>query len=364
MARSAAKKGFKQVAPKTTSIQPAAPTTIPKPYKPVPAQLQPFVSTLPKEHFYLVHVDRTSTSAKKQAFRVPVILNLIILTGMCLRLYYAAPIYLSLLITVFKYDTSYAIDPSIADTKDIMTTVFNRTMLFATDYAIFWLLGSWPRSFVAGDAANRFVGPLSWRWAVGVQAEEFIVRRSKAWGEEISRGNGDGERDWGTGEEMTISLKVQHAMRKQYISRTGLALLDKDWSLDYKAMNDAHRFMADGRVAMEDLENIVLVYWQKQWLVWHYYPKDTPARDESLDDPKVHYFRQKLTELGCEDVFYRYIEIVQFESNQPGGISDGGRTQIMKDLREMMFAKGVSPEDEALFIMDIGGSRRMPGLHE
>lgn len=358
MARSAAKKGFKQSSTTKISTTPAKATKIPTPWKAATEGLQAYASTLPKDHVYLVHVDRTSISAKKEAFLVPIVLNVIIALGMIARIYYAAPIYLSLLITVFHYDTSYSVDPSIASSGDIITTVFNRTFLFATDYAIFWLIGSWPREFVAGSRINRYVGPLGWKMAVGLEEEEVIVRRGRKWDVSILETVDQLGRDWSLDKELSIKFKVDAAMNKSYISKTGFSLLDRHWDLDYCGCVDAHRFVEDGRVTLDELENCALVYYQNQWLFWRVHEK--LSEEEMAGDPKVQNFKQQCTELGLEDVFYRYMEVLQYETNQPGGFLPGAQARVMEELQRLVAEKGV--DFHGKFYDAVGGHNGIPGF--
>lgn len=357
MARHATKRGFKQSSFKATSTSAAATNKIPAPFRPVTPELQPFADTLPTDHFYVVHIDRTPPSAKTQALLVPSLLNAIILAGLCVRAYYAAPQYLGLVLTVFQQDTDYAIDPYVSSTKEILSMIISRTLLLITDYVLFWFIGSWPREFIAGSIVNRYVGPASWKWEVGVREEEVIVRRGRRWDTGMLASAKGRPRAWDVPDELTIKVKVEAAMRKSYTSRTGLSLLDKDWDLDYKGMIDAHRLLEDGRVRIMDLDEIALVYYQDRWIFWSIH-EDTAASDRK-EDPKVQTFKQVLTDLGCEDVFFRWIEIVQYESSQPGGFTERRKSGARNELRALIEKKGLDYEEVMEAINKSGG---LPGL--
>jgi len=362
MARSAGKRGFKSGArSNTTPASAPAPSSIPEPFRLVPSALVPFVSTLPTDHVYITHLDRSPVSVKKQAFLVPLILNIIIIGILCVRAYYAAPIYLSLIITVFHYETSYQVDPSVADKGDILSAIVSRTFLMMTDYAIFWLLGSWPREFILGSIPNRFVGPLGWKMNVGFEETEVIVRRGRKWDSGLLEGVDDRNRSWAVDEELLLKFKIEPAMRKSYTIKTGLSLLDKDWDLDYCAMSDAHRLAADGRAKLEDLLELALVYYHKQWLVWRVHEAiELPVTDIE-GDTKVRKFRETLTGLGREDIFFRWIEMIQYETSQPGGFVEGKKAEALRELQRMLTNKGV---DEERFWDGIGGQKGLPGFEE
>jgi hypothetical protein len=359
MARSSGKRAFKAQGAGSRARTVAAATDIPSPFRPVPSSLQPFVSTLPTDHFYITHLDQNAVSVKKQAFLVPSVLNILIVGVLCLRVYYVAPIYLGLILTLFNYETPYHVDPSGASAGDIMSTVASRTFLMMVDYAMFWVLGSWPRQFLLGGASNRFVGPLGWKMNVGFQETEAVVRRGRKWDIAVVEGVDESQRSWDVNDELTIKIKVEAAMRRNYTSKTALSLLDKDWDLDYHAMSDAHHLAEDGKVKLDDLQELGLIYYHKQWLVWHIHEAHEVPLSDLAADEKVRNFREKLKALGCESVFYRWIEIIQYETNQPGGFLEGRQGEAMRELQRMLESKGV---DYGGFLGDIGGTKGLPGF--
>jgi len=363
MARVAGKRGPKATTPSSTvtpkSSTTAAPFTPPAPFQYAPAALQPFLSTLPTDHVYLVHLDTTPPTLKRRVFLVPVLLNVVITALLCVRVYYAAPVYLDQIITIFGYDTAYKVDTVTTSTGDLMRTVTARTFLLMVDYAIFALLGSWPKEFVFGSKISRFVGPLDWRWEIGFQDTEIIVRRGRKWDTALVQ-DGDEMKKWGADEELTLKFKVEPAMHRGYTSKTGYLLLDKDWDLDFRGMLDAHRLVENNTLQLKDLENLVLVYYQNQWLIWHVDDPSSGARQvDEEQDSKIHTFKDKLTSRGLEDVFFRWIEIVQFESSQPGGFTQGRQAEAMRELKKLLTDRGVN---YAKFWEEIGGQSGLPGF--
>lgn len=362
MARSAGKRAFKSNNSATRSRTAAAtPTDIPTPFRPLPTNLQPFASTLPTDHFYITHLDETDVSIKKQAFLVPLVLNILIIGGLCVRAYYAAPVYLSLILTVFGYETPYHVEPSKSTSSDIFSTIGTRTLLMMTDYALFWLLGSWPREFFLGSLTSRFVGPLGWKMNIGFQEQEIVVRKGRRWDSSLLEGTQESQRSWNVDDELTIKVKVEAAMRRAYTSKTALSLLDRDWDLDYHAMSDAQELIAEGKINLRDLHELGLVYYHKQWLVWHVHEAHEVPLSDLAADEKVRTFRDHCTGLGLEDVFFRWIEIIQYETNQPGGFSPGKRGEALRTLREMVADKGVDYGD---FLTAVGGPQNFPGFDE
>ncbi|EXJ86707.1 hypothetical protein A1O3_03660 [Capronia epimyces CBS 606.96] len=364
MARTGGKRAAKSTVPSTPSssskTQSNTPSGPPAPFQYAPASLLPFVSTLPTDHIYLVHFDNTPASLKKRVFLVPVLLNLVIILGLCIRVYYAAPVYLEQLITIFGYDTSYKVDTKTARAGELMNAVSSRTFLLMVDYAIFVLIGSWPREFFFGSRTSRFAGPWQWRWTLGFQDTEIIVRRGRRWDTPLLvEDTPDQVKSWKIDEELTIKVKVEAAMRTSYLAKTGYLLLDKDWDLDFKAMLDAQRLVQKGAVQAEDLEHLTLVHYQKKWLVWRVHELPQAGLKDKPQDDMLEIFMSKLAVLGAEDVFYRWIEIVQFETSQPGGFTEGRQAEALRELKSLLTKKKV---DYAAFWEEIGGQAGLPGF--
>jgi hypothetical protein len=363
MARAAGKRVPKpapgsSTTPKSASATPSGPPT---PFQYAPTSLRPFLSTLPTDHIYLVHLDKTPPSLKKRVFAVPIVLNLLITIGLCVRVYFAVPVYLEQIITIFGYDTRYKVDTAKAGVGEIMNELFSRTFLLMVDFAIFGLIGSWPREFVFGSRLLRSTGPLQWRMTLGFRDTEIIVRRGRTWDTPLLVGEDrDMAKTWKVDEELTMKVKIDPAMRPDYIAKTGYLLLDRDWDLDFKAMLDAHRLVEKGTIRLEELENLALVHYQKQWLIWKVRevvgpnPATTGPADSAVDA-----FRSKLSELGAEDAFFRWIEVVQFETSQPGGFTEGRQAEAIRELRQRLEKKGI---DFASFWKDIGGQSGLPGF--
>lgn len=362
MARAGNKKAAKTTAAANTNPKPQ-PNPVsgpPSPFQYAPASLQPFLSTLPTDHIYLVHIDRTPASLKKRVFVVPLLLNLLITIGLCVRVYYAAPVYFEQIITIFGYDTAYTVDTQTAAASELISTVSSRTFLLMVDYIIFVMIGSWPREFLFGSKVSRFVGPWQWRRTLGFRDTEIIVRRGRIWDTRLLTPEvPDQVKTWKVDEELTIKVKLDPAMRADYLAKTGYLLLDKDWDLDFKAMLDAHRLVERGTIQLKDLESLALVYYQKNWLVWQVHETPVIAAEDAARDGTLETFRRKLADLGAEDVFFRWIEIVQYETSRPGGFTEGKQAEALRELKRLLTKKGV---DYAQFWSDIGGQAGLPGF--
>jgi len=306
---------------------------------------------------------------RRQAFIVPVLLNLIISAGLCWRLYHAVPVYLEQLITILGYETSWTVTPKNLAWGDLINTVGTRTILLATDYVIFGMLGRWPYEFLFGDKYGRYVGCAGWKWDVGFsRPKEPVVRRGRKWDVPIFQDEEERKRQskpadtWTKEEELAVHTKCSDALRRSQTSKNALSLLDRDWDLDYRAMVDAADLIDQAKLSLDDIDHLVLVPWQAKWYSW--YPHKIKTSDSHIEpvserDEKLESFRKHLIDLGCEDIFYRWIEMVQYETSQPARFTQVKKEEAEQELRRMLKSR---KKDDESFIQAVGGMQNVPGL--
>lgn len=315
-----------------------------------------FLSTLPKDHVYIVHVDSTPSTLKRQVFLVPVLMNLVLSLVLIWRLYFAVPLYLNLIIGSLGYSSPTAVDVRATSHSGLFRITVSRTLMLLGDYVLFSLLGHWPRRFIFGVAATRYSSPIKWRIARGFQDREVIVRRSRNWDKSLLP-------DWTIDDELTLKHKIMPALERKYLNKTGYLLEDKDWSIDFRAITDAHSLIDKQKLEYSDLEKVVLVFYSpsdgthNRWMIWHVSREDRPQTAEQRDS--LLRFKDKLTAMGHEELFYRWVELVQYESNSPGGFTPGRQAAAMREAKRMFEEKGI---DFAKFWHDVGGREGMPGL--
>jgi len=63
--------------------------------------------------------------------------------------------------------------------------------------------------------------------------------------------------------------------------------------------------------------------------------------------------------MGKENLFFRWIELIQYESEQPGGMNATRRKEVVEKARDVFTAQGV---DFDAFVTAIGGIDAFPGL--
>ena len=329
----------------------------PSPFELPPENLSSyFLSTLPRDHVYMIHIDTTPPTLKRQVFLVPVCMNIVISLVLIWRLYYAVPAYLDLISGTLGYHSPTAIDVQASTRAELFYATVSRTLMLLGDYLLSTLLGSWPWRFVLGVAATRYSSPLKWRIALGFQDREVIVRHSRIWDKNLLP-------NWTIDDELTIKHKIMPALEKKYLDKTGFLLEDKNWSLDYQAITDAHSSINTKKLDFKDFDKAVLVHYPPShgphggWMIWQVSKEDQPQTAEQRDT--LVRFKDKLTAMGHEGLFYRWVELVQYESNSPGGFTPGRQAAAMREAKRIFEEKGI---DFAEFWQEVGGMEGMPGL--
>ncbi|KAJ5155545.1 hypothetical protein N7492_008348 [Penicillium capsulatum] len=313
------------------------------PFTKAPAILKPFVEALLPNEVYLVHIDTTATELKWQSFLVPVVVNVVVAAVLALRVYMGFSTYPALLATVIGLKSSLSVDTSSTSWLEIAQLILTRTGTLFLDYFLVTLFLPWPFHFV--------VGPVHWRRAVGFRDREIIVRRSNpSWSKKLER-NG-----WMRKDE-AMRDKIVAAVTPERIGKTGYLLVDEDWNLDYAAMVRAHALVdrtrkGDG-VQLDEFRTAVLVHTDTDgWVIWRVADENTPAgRQRTAQRDHILAFKDKLTAMGQEDLFFRWVELVQWQSSQPGGFTPERQKAAMVQAQQMFEEANV---DFSQFWDDLG----------
>jgi hypothetical protein len=338
----------------------AKPIEIGAEFSQIPASLEPFVEALSRDYVYLLHLDAQPRAVKRQIFMFPVFLNLLIAVVVACRIYSGIYEYPDLILLLLGRDSPAYIDTSTASWTLIGKTIARRTFTFLVDYLLATLFLPWPIRFCAG--------PLRWRLKLGFQNVEVVVRKSREW----TQGLAEDPRKWLRSNRALVNERILPALAAERLrNKTGFLMIDADWDLDFSAMINAHQIIdarsAGGKKRREDFELFlpsVLVYGGESsgWLIWRVEEAAgnndtaTPESELSPSQRKILSFQNKLTEMGKEDLFFRWVELVQFESTQPGGFTPERQRKAMADVKELFEKEGVDFEK---FWADVGG---MEGL--
>ncbi|KAK2628811.1 hypothetical protein QTJ16_001914 [Diplocarpon rosae] len=341
---------------KTPSPTPrASPPSLepPPPFQRAPATLAPFLSELEAAHVYITHLDTKPTEFKKKIFLVPVLMNLVIAGVVIWRIRTIGPYYLKICFSLLGKPNETTIDPTRLAFRDALVEVFRRSAVFVVDLWIYVLLWPWPRQFFTG----RVIGnPVAWRRAVGFRPQEIIVRRSRKWDRAI--GN---VVDAGPGHEALFEI-VRRAVDPIWMAeKTGYLMLTKEWDLDWNAMITATRLADKKILSLHDFRTTIYVHSEDfGWMIMESANAGGSAAEEE-GRKKIVAFKDELTFLGKESLFFKWIELVQYESSRPGGFTPDKQVETMAKAKEMFEAHGVDFEK---FWDKVGGMEGMPGMDQ
>ncbi|OTA82170.1 hypothetical protein M434DRAFT_401132 [Hypoxylon sp. CO27-5] len=297
----------------------------PAPFKRPPEVLQPFIETLDEKHVYITHIDSHPADFKRQIFTIPLLMNVAITALLVYRLYYILPYYTQIVVSVLGYPNETTMVVDEMDWEEIAVEVGKRTFHFMLDFILYVFVSPWPVNFFLAQDGN----PAVWRRKVGFRDREVVVRRSKRWDET----KGDVIND-STAKSLFMG-RIGVATSPMLINeKTGYLLMNADWDLDWAAMVDATTMVDKKMAAIEAFKLVVLFFHEEYgWLCVDMKLGENAEEDERRR--QVFAFRDALAAVDKEDLFYRWIEIIQFESSQPGGFGPEKQEQVAKQIREM-----------------------------
>lgn len=328
----------------------------PPPFKPLPESLAPFAETLSKKHVYLTHIDTKPRAFKIKIFLVPVAMNLAVVALFVWRVNYILPWYGALLLSTLGYTRDAAVLGAGPSTLGLATLVLRRAFTFLLDFLLIVFVWPWPVEFCLGVAHGS---PVAWRWKTGFRDREIYVRRSREWDAGVLDDDPLGVE--GTEKRKLILAKTAPATDPLLLKeKTGYLLMNADWDLDWAAMIAATALVDAKTIAPQAFERGVLLHSKEfGWVCVDRGVAGGPSAAEEERRRQVFAFRDALTAVDKEDMFYRWIEIVQFESSQPGGFSEKKQVEVAGRIREMFAKEGI---DFDAFWEEAVGSETTYGL--
>jgi len=325
----------------------------PEPFKRAPEHHQPFLSTLSKNHVYITHVDNKPRNFKKKIFTIPVLMNVAIVAAIAYRIYYIAPFYFNLLISASGQPNETTIDKSALDSKQLAYAIVRRTGTFLIDLGIYVFVISWPWNFFVGS--SEIGSPVAWRWNVGFRDNDIIVRRSKKWVEGVQNVLLEG----GSGQQTLFPI-IWRAVDHTYMNeKTGYLMLNNEWDLDWAGMQIATDIVDTKGMTLDDFKTTIYVHTEQfGWLTIVTMAASGSAKEEE-GRKKIVAFKDELTVMGKENLFFKWIELVQFESSGPEGFGPEQQAKTMAKAKAMFEAQGV---DFDVLFKKIGGVDGLPGM--
>lgn len=325
----------------------------PKPFTKPSPKLDKFLPLLATQHVYITHIDVKPRDFKRKIFLMAVSVNLAIVLGVIWRIKSIGPFYMNMCFSLMGKVTPTTMDTAGTPFNDLLIEVLKRAANFMFDLIIYAFVWPWPREFLAGMAIGN---PLAWRYAVRFRDKEIVVRRSRKW---IS-GVGNVLDDEGAGQR-TLFSNVQRAVDPMWMSeKTGYLMLNREWDLDWKNMVRATRLVDTKTIDLDAFRTTILVHHVDfGWMAIEQEGGASGSVQEEEGRKKIVAFKDELTSLGKENLFFRWIELIQFESSQPGGFGPERQQATMEKAKEMFEEQGV---DFDKFWAKVGGMSGMPGM--
>lgn len=342
------------MAPKASSSKKrpsgGATPSLPRPFKPAPESLEPFTLFLSKKHVYIAHIDTKPLAFKRKIFAVPVLLNVVVALLFLWRVRYIAPFYLDLLTSALGYTNSTTVRTADFTWAQLALMILGRGFTFLLDFCLVVFVWPWPVEFALGRAHGN---PVKWRWNVGFRDQEIYVRRSRSWHRELGDVVSNGQ-----GRDLLLG-RVRIATSPMLLrEKTGYLTMNGEWDLDWAAMVKAHKLVDDKVIALDAFRTLMLLHHQDfGWLCIDMNSGGNAQEDERRR--QVFAFRDALAAVGKEDLFFRWIEIVQFESSQPGGFGPDKQVEVAQKIRELFQSNGLDFDE---FWKESVGSDGLTGM--
>ncbi|KAI9147843.1 hypothetical protein HJFPF1_12877 [Paramyrothecium foliicola] len=307
-------------------------TNPPAPFRKPAEVLEPFIAGLKKKHVYITHVDSKPVSFKRKIFLVPVAMNLAVAAAFVWRMYSILPWYWTLTVSALARPANATFKTEDATWNELYWEIAKRAAVFLFDFLLFIFVWPWPVEFTL---ASEHGNPTWWRWNIGFREKEIYVRRSREWDTLL----GDFLKE-GDGKKLLTPIIRQATAPLVQEQKTGYLLMNGQWDLDWAAMVKAHQLVDKKDIALDAFKNVVLIYHDDYgWLTYDI--KASNSAEEDLKRRQVFAFRDALAALGKENLFYRWVETVQFETSQPGGFGPERQEAVAKKIRDLFEAGGV-----------------------
>ncbi|KAF4980935.1 hypothetical protein FZEAL_3154 [Fusarium zealandicum] len=305
----------------------------PSPFKRPPEVLEPFINSLSEEHIYITHIDTKPADFKRKIFLLPLGMNIVVVLLFVLRMYWILPWYYKLIASGFGHENDTTYSAADAAWSEIAWEILKRAITMVIDFGLFVFVWPWPVEFALGQAHGN---PCQWRWQVGFRAKEIYVRRSREWDQALNDIFVD---ESSRGALLTYVRQATSPMLQE--QKTGYLLMNGQWDLDWARMTYAHSLVDKKDIALEAFKGLVLVHHATYgWM--SYDVRGGAVSEEDERRRQVFAFRDTLAGLGKEDLFYRWVETVQFEATQPDGFGPEQQEAAAKRIRALFEAEDIN----------------------
>lgn len=348
---------------------------VPPPFRQAPDSLQPFLDGLVPKHVYVTHIDNRPWTFKRKIFAVPVLMNIAVALLFVWRMSYVAPYYYLLLETAFGTTNETTLVARDLSWYELFDTVGRRGLSFMFDLCLAIFVWPWPMEFCVGGGD---ASPVQWRWMVGFRDQEIYVRRSREWfadalKQSLSDGQEGGDADKAPETAAGGVVRDKSARKADILKdpkatrivlgyvaqateplllqqKTGYLTMNGDWDLDWGMMIWSTKLVDRKDIALEAFTSMALVHhglygWLTVDLRAIHGDAAGPAQpgpEEERRRQQVFAFREALVALDKEDLFFRWIEIIQFEASKPGGLGNSEQqAAVAQQVRTLFQENGV-----------------------
>jgi hypothetical protein len=303
---------------------------------------------------HISHVDRYPAEYKRNIFLIPIFLNGGIALLLLWRLRHAVPFYYHLLRSLLGQVNDATVDLVATTRGEQFLILLRRTLTFLFDFLIFRFAGPWPLTFFFEQPVN----PCTWRWQLGFQKEEVIVRISRGWeNADLVKERRDDEGKLSVESNPFWKVRVLPAVATATMQKTGYLLMDRSWDLDFELMCDAHMLVKQGEVSLRDLDKVVFAHVESiGWVIWRWEGENSEDFLVEGRRKKVVAFKEKLTALGKESLFWAWTEIVEEERDIDGGFSKEKQERVAERVTKAFQKEGINFDD---VVRSIGGLNEM-----
>jgi hypothetical protein len=318
-----------------------------RPFSRAPSFLSPLLTQLSRQHVYITSIDTKPRDFKVKIFAVPLLMNVTIIALLIWRLSTVGPYYVKILSSLTGSPNETTINAALITRQEFWYEVCRRTLTFMIDLLLYYLLWPWPRAFFIDQYDGN---PIRWRVAIGFRDKEITIRRSRRWDENI----GDVVAEHGEG-IMVFLTNVRRATSWEWMhDRGGYQLLSKDWDLDWRLMAACTQMVDKREMSLESFRTTVLVYSKR--FDWVIYQTEETGGSVKEGRKKILAFKNELTTMGKENLLFRWVELIQYESTQPGRFGPERQVEAMAKAKELFESHGVDFEK---FWAKIGGMDNM-----
>ena len=240
-------------------------------------------------------------------------------------------------------------------------------------------VAEWPLLFFwgggsEGGSEDPGIGCMGCRLRIGFPpaGKEVIVRRSRRWASDIvavrsTLLSGISNHEAGKQEEQETGMKtlaiIKTATAKPRLrSKSGMSLIDSEWDLYYSGIVAAHSLTSETSqwAELEKAGPVICVFDPacEAWRVWRPWDDDDSNQEEE-GGSKLRLFKDLLTAMGREGLFFRWVELMQYETHSEGAFTEARREKAIAASRTLFAGVGVNWDE---VIDGIGGLDGLPGM--